>query len=169
MFTEHLRAERDSNHLLAEIPATIGYLHGDFQACAELVGRLRRAPFGGFKLGSLLSRLHLLRKVWLSPEMETPAIMMQLVRQMRSQGYELLNLVFHSSALLGGCGPFVRSQADEHAFMRKLHTFLCLALEDGIGFVALSEAASCCFPLAADSVIMRDSQSLATRCPAGMA
>ena len=169
MFTEHLRAERDSNHMLAEIPATIGYLHGDFQACAELVGRLRRAPFCGFKLGSLLSRLHLLRKVWLSPEMETPAIMMQLVRQMRSQGYELLNLVFHSSALLGGCGPFVRSQADEHAFMRKLHTFLCLALEDGIGFVALSEAASCCFPLAADSVIMRDSQSLATRCPAGMA
>ncbi len=33
--------------------------------------------------------------------------MMQLVRQMRNQQYEVLNLVFHSSALLEGCGPFV--------------------------------------------------------------
>lgn len=166
--TPGFRTDRSSADVLAEIPATIGYLHGEFRACAELAERLRRAPLGGFKLGSLLSRLHLLRKVWLSPEMETPATMMQLVRQMRSQGYEVLNLVFHSSALMGGCGPFVRSQSDEQAFMRKLNTFLRLALEDGIGFVTLSEAASCCFPLTTDSVIMRDSQSLATRCPAGM-
>jgi hypothetical protein len=101
--------------------------------------------------------------------METPAMMMQLVRQMRSQGYELLNLVFHSSALLGGCGPFVRSQADEHAFMRKLNTFLGLALKDGIVFVTLSDAARCSSPLPADPVATRDSQSLVTSCPAGIA
>ena len=161
--------DRNLSGALAEIPVSIGYLHGEFQACAKLAERLRSGPLRRLKLGGLLSRLQVLRKVWLSPEMETPARMMQLVRQMRHQGYEVLNLVFHSSALMGGCGPFVRSQSDEQAFMRKLNTFLCLALEDGIGFVALSEAASCCFPLAADSVIMRDSQSLATRCPAGMA
>ena len=161
--------DRNLSGALAEIPVSIGYLHGEFQACAKLAERLRSGPLRRLKLGGLLSRLQVLRKVWLSPEMETPTRMMQLVRQMRHQGYEVLNLVFHSSALMGGCGPFVRSQSDEQAFMRKLNTFLRLALEDGIGFVTLSEAASCCFPLTSDSVIMRDSQSLATRCPAGMA
>lgn len=160
---------RNSRGALAEIPVSIGYLHGEFQACAKLAERLRSGPLRRLKLGGLLSRLQVLRKVWLSPEMETPARMIQLVRQMRHQGYEVLNLVFHSSALMGGCGPFVRSQSDEQAFMRKLNTFLRLALDDGIGFVTLSEAASCCFPLTSDSVIMRDSQSLATRCPAGIA
>lgn len=168
-FMQDVRTERDSNGMLAEIPATIGYLHGEFQTCAKLVERLHRAPLCGFKLGSLLSRLHLLRKVWLSPEMDTPARMMQLVRQMRSQGYELLNLVFHSSALLGGCGPFVRSQSDEHAFMRKLNTFLRLALKDGIVFVTLSEAAGYSFPVPVDAVAMQDSQSLVTGCSAGIA
>ncbi len=168
-FTQNFRTERGSNGVLAEIPATIGFLHGEFQTCTKLVERFTRAPFRRFKLGSLLSRLHLLRKVWLSPEIETPARMMQLVRQMRSQGYELLNLVFHSSVLMGGCGPFIRSQADEHAFMRKLNTFLYLARKDGIVFVPLSEAARYSFPAPVDAVAMRDSQSLVTRCLTGTA
>ncbi len=140
-FTQGLRNGLDSNGRLAEIPATIGYLHGEFQACARLIQRLNRAPLGGFKLGSLLSRLRLLRKVWLSPEMETPAMMMQLVRQMRSQGYEWLNLVFHSSALLGGCGPFVRTKDDEPRFLNNLQRFLRLASQAGVQPVPLSQAA----------------------------
>lgn len=168
-FTQGVRTERDSNHMLAEIPVTIGYLHGEFQACAKLVRRLNRAPLCGFKLGSLLSRSHLLRKVWLSPEMETPAMMMQLVRQMRNQGYELLNLVFHSSALMGGCGPFVRSQADEHAFMRKLSAFLGLALKDGIVCVTLSEAASYFSSIPPDAVAILEPPLVLSSCPAGIA
>jgi peptidoglycan/xylan/chitin deacetylase (PgdA/CDA1 family) len=168
-FMEESPTDRNPRGALAEIPVSIGYLHGEFQACAKLAERLSSGPLRRLKLGGLLSRLHLLRKVWLSPEMETPARMMQLVRQMRHQGYEVLNLVFHSSALMGGCGPFVRSQSDEQTFMRNLNTFFHLALKDGIGFVTLSEAAGCSFPLTADSMTMRDSQSFATRCPAGMA
>lgn len=140
-FTQGLRSGLESHGRLAEVPATIGYLHGEFQACARVIQRLNRAPLAGFKLGSLLSRLRLLRKVWLSPEMETPAMMMQLVRQMRSQGYEWLNLVFHSSALLGGCGPFVRTQDDEPRFLDKLQMFLRLATQAGVQPVPLSHAA----------------------------
>ena len=161
--------DRNSRGALAEIPVSIGYLHGEFQACAKLAERLRSGPLRRLKLGGLLSRLQVLRKVWLSPEMETPTRMMQLVRQMRHQGYEVLNLVFHSSALMGGCGPFVRTQAEEQVFLEKLRLFLRLASKNGVVFAPLSEAASRSFPLTADSVTMRDSQSFATRCPAGMA
>lgn len=163
-FTPDVLPDGSFSDILTEIPATIGYLHGEFGACAEWVKMLSWRPLRGFKLSSLLSRLHLLRKVWLSPEMETPAKMMQLVRQMRSQNYELLNLVFHSSALLSGCGPFVRSQSDEHVFMRRLRTFLRHALEDGVVFVALSEAAQCTAPITAEAMAARAAQSPVSEC-----
>jgi hypothetical protein len=82
--------------------------------------------------------------------METPARMMQLVRQMRRQGYEVLNLVFHSSALMGGCGPFVRTEADEQVFQKKLGTFLHLVSKEGVLFAPLSEVAKPSPPIMLD-------------------
>lgn len=168
-FTPDVLPDGSFSDMLTEIPATIGYLHGEFGACAEWVKTLTRGPLRGFKLSSLLSRANLLRKVWLSPEMETSSRMMQLVRQMRVQGYELLNLVFHSSALLEGCGPFVRSRSDERAFLRRVSTFLHHALKDGVVFVPLSEAARDISPIAGEAVATRDSSSLVTGCSADLA
>ncbi len=126
---------------LLELPATIGYLHGEFESCARLVRSLGRTPFRQFKIGGILSKLRLLRKVWLSPEMETPVRMIQLVRQMMSQGYEVLNLVFHSTALQKGCNPFVRTETDEQRFLANLHRFLELVKEECVMCTTLSEAA----------------------------
>ena len=165
-FAPNVHTGHSWNEVLTEIPATIGYLHGEFQACATLADRLNRAPFGRFKVGGLLSHLRLLRKVWLSPEMETPARMMQLVRQMRHQQYEWLNLVFHSSALLEGCGPFVRSRGDEQAFLKRLRTFLCAAVKEGILCVSLSEAARYFVPASGEPAATPDSSSLMANCPA---
>lgn len=141
-FMQDSSTDRSPMGALAEVPVSIGYLHGEFQACARLAQRLRTDPFRRLKLGGLLSRLHVLRKVWLSPEIETPARMMQLVRQMKHQGYEVLNLVFHSSALMGGCGPFVRTKADERRFLENFRGFLGLIKEEGAVCAALSEAAT---------------------------
>ncbi|MBS0170979.1 MAG: polysaccharide deacetylase family protein [Nitrospira sp.] len=132
-------SDRRSHGALAEVPVSIGYLHGEFQACATLARRLRRSPYRRLRLGGLLSRLHLLRKVWLSPEIETPAMMLQLVRQMRRQGYRVLNLVFHSSALMSGCGPFVRTSAGEQRFLKTLKTFLELVSMEGVTCTPLSK------------------------------
>jgi len=165
-FAPNAYRDRCSTDVLAEIPATIGYLHGEFQACAKFAGRLTHAPFCGFKLGGLLSWMHLLRKVWLSPEMETLARMIQLVRQMQIQQFELLNLVFHSSALMEGCGPFVRSRADEQAFLRRLRTFLDHAVKEGIVCVSLSAAARDFVPTPLEAVVARESAALIRNCAA---
>ncbi|MBI4003379.1 MAG: polysaccharide deacetylase family protein [Nitrospira defluvii] len=154
---------------LAEIPVTIGYLHGEFQVCARLAQRLRSGPFRGLRLGGFLSRLHVLRKVWLSPEMETPARMIQLVRQMRNQGYEILNLVFHSSALMGGCGPFIRTEADEQLFLERLVTLLRLARKEAVEFALLSEAARLSPTGLVESKAMRASLCVTNTCRAGSA
>jgi peptidoglycan/xylan/chitin deacetylase (PgdA/CDA1 family) len=128
----------ESRTALIEVPATIGYLHGEFETCARLARRLAQDPFRRLKLGGLLSKLRLLRKVWLSPEMETPARMIRLVRQMAKQGYEVLNVVFHSTALVKGCGPFVRTSADEMRFLEKLRRFLAFVQEEGVPSAPLS-------------------------------
>ena len=127
---------------LVELPATIGYLHGEFEASARLVRSLQRTPLRQLKVAGILSKLRLLRKVWLSPEMETPVRMIQLVRQMMRQGYDVLNLVFHSTALAKGCNPFVRTVADEQRFLENLHQFLGLVKEEGVVCMPLSEVAS---------------------------
>ena len=67
--------------------------------------------------------------------------MFQLVRQMMSQGYEVLNLVFHSTALMKGCSPFVRTATDEQLFLEHLHRFLELVKEEGVVRAPLSEDA----------------------------
>lgn len=134
-------ADGYSETSLLEMPATIGYLHGDFEACARLVRGLKRTPLRQLKVAGILSKLRLLRKVWLSPELETPVRMIQLVRQMMSQGYDVLNLVFHSTALQKGCNPSVRTEADEQRFLENLHRFLGLVKEEGVMCTTLSEAA----------------------------
>ena len=168
-FAPDFQGGQPSNHALVEMPATIGYLHGEFQSCAKWADRLTRVPFSVFKLRGLLSRTHLLRKVWLSPEMETPARMMQLVRQMRHQQYEWLNLVFHSSSLLEGCGPFVRSRADEQTFLRRLSTFLCAVVKEGIVCVSLSDAARSFVPASVEMTVAQESTVLMTAYSAGAA
>ena len=146
--------------VLTEIPVSIGYLHGEFPVCANLVKWLKESPLHRFKVCGLLSKLRVVRKVWLSPEMETLARMIQLVRQMRRQGYDVLNLVFHSSALMGGCGPFVRNKVDEQVFLLKLESLLDCVRNEGIVFSSLSEAArsipssSSAWKLRANSPIM---------------
>ena len=140
-FTSPPVADGFLGNSLVELPATIGYLHGEFETCARLARSLERTPFRQLKVGGILSKLQMLHKVWLSPEMETPVKMMQLVRQMMSQGYEVLNLVFHSTALMKGCSPFIRTEADEQLFLKNLRRFLGLVKEEGVVCASLSEAA----------------------------
>lgn len=123
---------------LLEVPATIGYLRGRFDACARLADRLDTSPLQRLKLTALLGRLGLLRKVWLSPEQETTARMIQLVKQMEWHGYGLLNLVIHSSSLLAGCNPFVRTIAQQQTFLSRLRRFLEFCERSGIVFDRLS-------------------------------
>lgn len=123
---------------LLEVPATIGFLRGRFDTCALLAKRLEASPLQRWRLQALLGRLGILRKVWLSPEQETTARMIQLVKQMQWHGYGLLNLVFHSSSLLAGCNPFVRTIDQQQTFLSRLRRFLEYCRRTGVTFERLS-------------------------------
>lgn len=127
---------------MLEVPVTIGYLGGGFRSCDRLRRTLTRAPFRHLRLAGLLGRLGILRRVWLSPERETPARLARLLRLSMLEGCRIVNLVFHSSSLQAGCTPFVQTSEDKARFLKALRTVLDLCGELGVKSLPLSQAAS---------------------------
>jgi hypothetical protein len=124
---------------LLEIPATIGYLQRHFAMCARILNSLNHQPFRRLKLVGLLSRLRLVRKVWLSPEMADGQEMIQLAKRMSRNNYSVINLFFHSVSLKAGLSPFVRSTQDELKFLSRTRDFLSYTRDAGIELARLSD------------------------------
>ncbi len=126
---------------MVEIPVTIGYVGGSFTRCHQLRKRLNRSPFHQLRIAGFLARLGFLRSVWLSPERETPARLVRLLRQATREGCRIVNLFFHSSSLQVGCTPFVRTPDEKEQFLRSLSAILHFCRESGVASVPLSKAA----------------------------
>jgi len=71
----------------------------------------------------LASRLNIVRKIWLEPEMETSRNMDLLSRVLLGRGVGVLNMFFHSNSLVPGFTPFIKSETDLDEFYRRLSTF----------------------------------------------
>ena len=126
---------------MLEVPVTIGYVGGSFARCHQLRKQLNKPPFHHLHLAGFLAKLGLLRSVWLSPERETPARLVRLLRQSMREGCRIVNLFFHSSSLQIGCTPFVRTLDEKKHFLRSLSTILEFCQESGARSVPLSQAA----------------------------
>ncbi|MEX2048895.1 MAG: hypothetical protein WEB90_04895 [Gemmatimonadota bacterium] len=124
---------------LVELPTTVGFLGDrDFRRAARMrrdleAGRLTRKFVGPF------DRLGFFAKRWLSPENSTADTMIRLAESCVAVGQEYLQVTFHSSALLPGATPFVRTQDDRTEFLRRLDGFLAHCVASGYIFLTLSE------------------------------
>ncbi|MEX5219886.1 MAG: glycosyltransferase [Nitrospiraceae bacterium] len=136
---EFARSDPDGD--MVEMPVTIGYVGGSFARCHRLHRRLTRPPFHHLHTAGLLARLEFVRSVWLSPERETAARLIRLLRQSMREGCRIVNLFFHSPSLQVGCTPFVRTLNEKHRLLRTLSTIFEFCRESGIRSVSLSEAA----------------------------
>ena len=127
---------------LVEIPTTIGFLQRNFRRAARMHRRFCRQPFPKLKVIGLLYRLGLLNRVWLCPEAYSAREMIQLTEVLRGRGFPVVNLMFHSPTLLAGLTPFVRSAADERAFIDRIRAYLEYAAKGGIESLTLTESAA---------------------------
>jgi hypothetical protein len=127
---------------LLEIPATIGYLQTDFAMCTRILKSFSHRPMRYLRLTGMLSRLRLIRKVWLSPEMSDCKAMIRLARRMRWNRYDVINLFFHSPSLKAGLSPFVKSRRDELIFLDRIRYFLDYAHKAGVESITLSDCLS---------------------------
>jgi hypothetical protein len=139
IWREHL-VDQPANGYLLEVPATIGYLQRNFVIANRLHKMLSRNLVRHLRLIGILSRLRLLNRVWLSPEMSDSNKMIKLTDTLLAGGASMVNIFFHSSSLKAGLTPITRTKEDERQFIQCIKEFLIFARESGIESVKLSEA-----------------------------
>lgn len=126
---------------LVEVPATVGFAQRSFELCNKIWHSLSGSLGRSLHAKGILSRLGLLNKIWLSPETASSNEMIRLTKIMMRENYEVVNLFFHSTALLAGLSPFVQTKEQEGEFLGKMAGYLSFAIETGLESVTLSEFA----------------------------
>jgi hypothetical protein len=140
-FSSGILNGHDPDGDMVEVPVTIGYVGGSFARCHQWRTRLTRPPFRRLHVAGCLAKLGFMRSVWLSPERETAARLIRLLRQAMREGCSLVNLFFHTPSLQIGCTPFVRTPEERNQFLRSLRAVLRFCREAGVKNTPLSDAA----------------------------
>lgn len=128
------------NRSLIEIPATIGFLQNNFTLSNKVFNILRKNVICKLRLIGVFDKLHMLNKVWLTPELTDSKEMIALSKVMYDHGHDILNMFFHSTTLKIGSTPFVQTKKEEEQFYINIREFLEYAESSGIESIKLSEA-----------------------------
>lgn len=117
---------------MTELPATVGFLTGDFSRRARFEHMARKPLIRWSRLIGILDALALHRRITLSPECATTRDMIGLIDSMQRRGFEHINLFFHSPSLLPGLTPYVKTRGDRDDFLQSLRTVIRHARRCGI-------------------------------------
>ena len=132
-----LPGEDDS---LLEVPVTAGYTHCHFEIADCLRRQAMRTPWRQLRAVGILDRTGIATQVKLSPEQASLKQMKQLSSAMDKRGVPVQVLMFHSSSLLPGCSPYVKTEKDLGQFLERLEAFFIFALEQlGLSPITLEE------------------------------
>lgn len=126
--------------VLLEVPASVEFLQRRSSTCNAVFEGIRRSPLRHLRLLGLLDKLGILNKVALTPELTSEDLMLRLIRSMKSKGYRLATMWFHSSTLMPGLTPYVHSEEDARKFLGRIRSFLAFMQGEGVRTVTLSEA-----------------------------
>lgn len=127
---------------MIEVPATIDCLGLLAKYFGTWKGLLQRRLPRLLHLEGFFRRSGLLNKVWLSPETTDVTMMKKLTRRAMRLKYPVLNLFFHSTALLAGLSPFVKTIEEEDRFTRRLGDYLRWVERLPVTVTTLSQAAN---------------------------
>jgi len=123
---------------LLEVPATIGFLQKNYELCRRVI-KWRGVASRLHVLG-ILERAGLVNLRWLSPELSTGEEMVALAKTALLARASSLNMTFHSTTLLPGKSPYVRTQSALESFLGNIEMVLKYAAHEGLVFSALSGA-----------------------------
>jgi hypothetical protein len=118
------------NPPLLEIPLSIGYTGllahtGPLAYTLTMNERLKALHVPG-----ILARLRLVERIKLTPEGISFEEQRRLTRAMLRKGYRVFSLTYHSPSLAPGNTPYVRSQDDLWAFLRRIEQYLEFFIEE---------------------------------------
>ena len=131
----------DVKGALLEIPPTIGFFQNNFQRCDWLRKKILSSKLSKLHLIGILDKLKILNFRWLSPELCNGMDMVKLSERFIQKGYRFLNMSFHSTSLISGMTPFVKSETGIDKFIKDIEIFLQYAHDNEFIFVPLDKAA----------------------------
>jgi hypothetical protein len=131
---------RNQEEWILEVPATIGFLQENFNRCNKVMKTISGTALRHFRLLGILDKLKFLNKVCLSPEPDDAEKMIGLAKSMGRNGYQVLNMFFHSTSLKHGLNHFTKTREDEVELMRRIESFLEYAMKADIRPMKLSES-----------------------------
>lgn len=132
---------------LIEIPLSYGFSSGPFSLWDPTRRLLEKPPLRWLRLGGIVDRAGLARRIVLCPELASADDMLTLSRRLLEHGARHLQIFFHSPSLTPGLSPFVTSQADVGRLYDTIEAYL-----DGVSrltdvkLATISEAASLLAP-----------------------
>ena len=113
----------DTERKIFEIPLTVGF-EGKIRAFGpRLYPKLEQGFFRKLHMPGIFSRIGLLNRVMLSPEGNSLAEMVRLVRDQYKDGIRIFSLAFHSPSIEPGHTPYVQSSQDLDDFLSRLRHF----------------------------------------------
>jgi len=127
------------NGELLQVPASIGFLQRNYSISNWLLRVFDSRMMKTIHFKGVLSRLKILNKIFLSPEMSTGKEMISLAKRMKRLGFPILNLFFHSTTLLSGCSPFNKNSEEEKLFTQNIIQFLEYATVEKINSIFLKD------------------------------
>tara|TARA_R110002049_G_scaffold285698_2_gene466856 strand:+ start:79685 stop:80686 length:1002 start_codon:yes stop_codon:yes gene_type:complete len=107
-------------HALLEVPVTAGFTHRWFEVASRLHRAAHVQPLRGMRAVGVLDRLGIATKVKLSPEQASAGQMKKLIHACLDRTHPVLVLMFHSSSLVPGFSPYVKSEDELNQFLDRL-------------------------------------------------
>jgi hypothetical protein len=115
---------------LLEIPLSIGYT-GLLAQCGPMAYVLTmNEQLKALHIPGILARLGLIERITLTPEGISFAEQRRLTRALLSNGHRVFSFTYHSPSLAPGNTPYVRSEADLRAFLRRIEEYLDFFMGD---------------------------------------
>jgi hypothetical protein len=128
---------------LIEIPMSIGYNRTPFAVWDGVRRALASRPLRPFHLVGLAARVGLVKRVFLSPEIESVADMLALSRCLIKRGSRQLHMFFHSPSLRAGLTPHSPTAARVDRLYDGIARYVeALARMTSVTFATVSEAAA---------------------------
>lgn len=130
----------DPKGSLLEVPPTIGFYQNNYKKCFWIRKWILSSILAKYHVIGILDRLRILNFRWMSPELCNGNEMVSLAKSYIRNGYKYLNMSFHSTSLLPGKGPYVKSQEGYEDLLRRIEVLLNFAYNNGYKFAPLEEA-----------------------------
>lgn len=137
--SEDIFHESEGGEML-EVPVTVGFLQRNFKLCNRILQLTGQRPINYLRITGVLYKLNIVNKVWLSPEGFDSKSMIRLAKSMMRNNFGIINMMFHSPALIHSLSPYVRTKDDEKKFIDRIREFLRFTNDAGIESIMLSES-----------------------------